>query len=54
MTNGLITIDLEERVVTLNETAERILARRRAEMVGLPVDRVFGDRRPSVPSWLRH
>jgi two-component system sensor histidine kinase AtoS len=46
MTNGLVTIDMEKRIVTLNEAAERILARKRAEIVGLPVDRVFGDRHP--------
>ncbi len=42
MTNGLITIDLEERVVTLNEMAEQILEKKRAEVAGLPFDQTFG------------
>jgi two-component system sensor histidine kinase AtoS len=34
MTNGLITINEEERIVTHNEMTERILGKRREEMVG--------------------
>jgi PAS domain S-box-containing protein len=46
MTNGLITFDLTKRIVTLNETAEQILGKRREEMVGLTLDQVFGDPHP--------
>ena len=46
MTNGLITIDLEKRIVTLNERAEQILGKRRKEMVGLTLDQVFGNTHP--------
>ncbi len=46
MTNGLITIDLEERIVTLNEMAEHILGKKRKEVVGLTLDQVFGDNHP--------
>ncbi|MDI7259230.1 MAG: ATP-binding protein [Thermodesulfobacteriota bacterium] len=46
MTNGLITIDLEEKIVTLNEMAERILEKRRGEIVGLPLERVLGEDHP--------
>ena len=35
MTNGLITIDLEKRIVTLNEMAEKILGKKKEEMVNL-------------------
>ncbi len=43
MTNGLITIDLEEKIVTLNEMAEQILEKRKEEIVGLPLNHAFGD-----------
>jgi len=46
MTNGLMTIDLEEKVVTLNEMAEQILEKRREEIVGLPLNHAFGDGHP--------
>jgi PAS domain S-box-containing protein len=41
MTNGLVTIDLEQRVVTLNKMAEIILKKKRDEVVGLPLDRAL-------------
>jgi two-component system sensor histidine kinase AtoS len=46
MTNGLITIDLEMKVVTLNEMAERILQKRKEEMIGLPLEEVLGSHHP--------
>ena len=46
MTNGLITIDLEKRIVTLNEMAEQILAKRREEMKGLSLEQVFDHHHP--------
>jgi len=46
MTNGLITIDLEGRIVTLNEMAEQILGKRREEVVRLALGQAFGDNHP--------
>ncbi len=46
MTNGLITIDLEKKIVTLNEMAEKILGKKTEEMVNLTFDQVFGDHHP--------
>jgi PAS domain S-box-containing protein len=46
MTNGLITIDVENRVVTLNEMAERMLRRRREEIAGLPLEQALGGNHP--------
>jgi two-component system sensor histidine kinase AtoS len=46
MTNGLITIDLGEKIVTLNEMAEQILGKKREEIVGLALDQAFGDHHP--------
>ncbi len=46
MTNGLITIDLEKKIVTLNEMAEKILGKKTEEMVTLTFDQVFGDHHP--------
>jgi len=46
MTNGLMTIDLEEKIVTLNEMAERILGKRSGEMAGLPLEGVLGEDHP--------
>jgi len=46
MTNGLITIDEEERIVTHNEMTERILGKRREEMVGSPIKKILGDHNP--------
>lgn len=46
MTNGLITIDLGEKIVTLNEMAEQILGKRREEIQGLPSRQALGDQHP--------
>ncbi len=46
MTNGLITIDLEKKIVTLNGMAEKILGKKKEEMVNLAFDQVFGDSHP--------
>jgi two-component system sensor histidine kinase AtoS len=46
MTNGLITIDLEKKIVTVNEMAERILERGREGIVGLSLEKIFDDRHP--------
>lgn len=46
MTNGLITIDLEGKVITLNETAEQILGKGRNKMVGSPLEETLGDDLP--------
>ncbi len=46
MTNGLITIDLEKRIVTLNEMAERILGKKREGIVDLPLEEALGDQHP--------
>jgi two-component system sensor histidine kinase AtoS len=46
MTNGLVTIDLEGKVITLNETAEQILGKGRNEMVGSPLEETLGDDHP--------
>ena len=47
MTNGLITVDLEGRIVTVNEMAERILERNREEMEGSLLEQAF-DRHPPL------
>ena len=46
MTNGLITIDLGEKIVTLNEMAERILGKKKEEIEGLPSKGALGDGHP--------
>jgi PAS domain S-box-containing protein len=46
MTNGLITIDLEKRIVTLNARAEHILGKGREEIVGLSLEEALGERHP--------
>ena len=46
MTNGLIALDLEEKIVTLNETAEHILGRKQGEMVGRSVKEILGGQHP--------
>lgn len=46
MTNGLITVDLTRNIVTLNEMAECILRKRKAEMLGLPLERALGSEHP--------
>jgi PAS domain S-box-containing protein len=47
MTNGLITVDLEGRIVTVNEMAERILERNREEMECSLLEQAF-DRHPPL------
>ena len=42
MTNGLITIDLDCRIVTLNERAERILGTKRKEIEGFLFQQALG------------
>ncbi len=46
MTNGLVTIDPEKRIVTLNQMAVRILARREEEMAGRNLEEVLGVSHP--------
>lgn len=46
MTNGLITIDPEEKIITLNEMAEQILKKRREEMIGLSLEQALGSEHP--------
>jgi len=46
MTNGLITTDLEKRIITLNKMAERILEKRRDEMVDLSLEVALGEHHP--------
>jgi len=46
MTNGLITIDLEKRIVTLNEMAERILGKKREEIKDLSLEQTLDDHHP--------
>jgi two-component system sensor histidine kinase AtoS len=46
MTNGLMTIDLEKKIVTVNETAQRILERGKEGMAGRSVEGIFDDRHP--------
>jgi PAS domain S-box-containing protein len=46
MTNGLITIDLENRVVTLNKMAERLLEKRSEEVIGFPLAMALGPQHP--------
>ena len=46
MTNGLITTDLEERIVTVNERAEAILGKSRKELIHFSFDQVFGKNYP--------
>jgi PAS domain S-box-containing protein len=46
MTNGLITIDLEKRIITLNETAERILGRGKESMAGFSLEEALGENHP--------
>jgi two-component system sensor histidine kinase AtoS len=42
MTNGLITVDLDCRIVTLNEMAEHILGRKRKEIQGFLFQQALG------------
>ncbi len=46
MTNGLITIDLKARIVTVNEMGERILGRKEEEILGIPFQVIFGEEHP--------
>ncbi|OGP88206.1 MAG: hypothetical protein A2156_03835 [Deltaproteobacteria bacterium RBG_16_48_10] len=46
MTNGLITVDLDGRIVTINEMAERILGKKREEIEGSLVEQAFGHHSP--------
>ena len=46
MTNGLITVDLEKRIITLNEMAERILGKTREEIKGLSLTEAFNNHHP--------
>jgi PAS domain S-box-containing protein len=41
MTNGLITIDLEGKIVTVNETADRIFGVNREKSIGLPIEQAL-------------
>jgi PAS domain S-box-containing protein len=42
MTNGLITVDPQERIVTVNEMAQRILGRKKEEIEGSLFEEAFG------------
>jgi two-component system sensor histidine kinase AtoS len=46
MTNGLIAVDLQEKIVTLNETAEQILGRKQGETAGSSVKEILGGQHP--------
>jgi len=46
MTNGLITIDLEKKVVTVNEMAESIIGRGREAIAGLSLEQVLDEHHP--------
>jgi PAS domain S-box-containing protein len=46
MTNGLMTIDLNRNIVTVNAMAEQILGKRREEIKGLPLEEAFDDHHP--------
>jgi PAS domain S-box-containing protein len=46
MTNGLITVDLENRIVTANDRAGQILALSPQELPGLSLETVLGGRHP--------
>ena len=46
MTNGLITIDLNKNVITLNAMAEKILGKKREEVIGLSLEQSFGKDHP--------
>jgi two-component system sensor histidine kinase AtoS len=42
MTNGLVTVDLQGRIVTMNEMAERILGKEKEDIAGTPCGQAFG------------
>jgi two-component system sensor histidine kinase AtoS len=46
MTNGLMTIDLEKKIVTVNEMGERIIGRGKEGIVGFSMDQVLGEQHP--------
>jgi two-component system sensor histidine kinase AtoS len=46
MTNGLITIDLEKNIITINEMAERIIGRGREGITGFSMEQVMGEQHP--------
>ena len=46
MTNGLMTIDLEKKIVTVNEMAERIIGRGKEGIAGFSMEQVLGEQHP--------
>jgi two-component system sensor histidine kinase AtoS len=46
MTNGLMTIDLEKKIVSVNEMAERIIGRGKEGIAGFSMERVLGEQHP--------
>jgi PAS domain S-box-containing protein len=46
MTNGLMTIDLEKKIVSVNEMAERIIGRGKEGMIGFSMGQVLGETHP--------
>ena len=46
MTNGLITIDLGKKIVTVKEMAERIIGRGKEGIAGFPMEQVLGKQHP--------
>ena len=46
MTNGLMTVDLNRNIVTVNAMAEQILGKRREEIKGLSLEEVCDDHHP--------
>lgn len=46
MTNGLMTIDLEKKIVTVNEMGVKIIGRGKEGMVGFSMEQVLGEEHP--------
>jgi PAS domain S-box-containing protein len=46
MTNGLMTIDLEKKIITVNEMAERIIGRGKGGIAGFSMEQVLGEQHP--------
>jgi two-component system sensor histidine kinase AtoS len=46
MTNGLMTIDLEKKIVTVNEMAERIIGKGKGGITGFSMEQVLGEQHP--------
>jgi two-component system sensor histidine kinase AtoS len=46
MTNGLITINLEKKIVTVNKMAERIIGRGKEGITGFSMEQVLGEHHP--------